>query len=127
MSQVHPKIRAAARQLLGTVAGVPAARAWEGEIYNPTRGAPYISESVRPGPSVVRGVGGGGAIAHTILANWTLQYPAGKGTKEIESAAAALMDAFKPGTSLAYDGQTGVIQRCERSPLVPAPDRGSCT
>lgn len=124
---VHANIRAAARQLLGAVAGVPAGRAWEGEVYNPVRGTPYIAESVRPGPSVVRGIGSGCAVAHAIRVNWTLHYPAGKGTAAIEAAAAALMDAAKPGTGLAYDDQTGVVQQCERTPLTLEPDWLSCT
>jgi hypothetical protein len=124
---VHANIRAAARQLLGTVSGAPAAKAWEGEVFTPVRGTPYLSESARPGPSVVRGVGSGGAQQHTIRLNWTLHYPAGKGTAAIESAASAIMDAFKPGTGLAYSTQTGTIMQCERTPLVPDPDWISCT
>ena len=124
---VHTNIRAAARQLVLDTAGLPAAKFWEGERFSTTLGVPYLQEQVSAISDVVRAVGPGGNIAHTIAVRLTLGFPAGKGTLAVESAADLLMAAFRPGGSLAYGADSGVIQQCERSSLRQEPDWISCT
>lgn len=103
-------------------AGLPAGRAWEGKEYIPTTGQPWVRESFRPLVSRPRSLGAGGTIEHQMTANLSLFYPSKKGTLAVERMAGAVLDAFAPGTSLAYAGNAGIIQQCERSPLVEEPE-----
>lgn len=121
-ANVHPNVRSGVRQRLGTLAGLPAQRHWEGLAFDPERGVPFMAEVLRPIGSAVRGMGSSAAIAHTIVASFTLNYPAGQGTTAIEQAASALMDGFRPGASVVYGGQSALITQVERSPLRQEPD-----
>lgn len=121
-ANVHANVRAAVRQRIGSLAGLPAARHWEGEDFAPERGVAFLSETLRPISSAVRGLGASGAIQHNIVASLALNYPAGQGTLQIEQAASALMDGFRPGLSVSYAGQTAIITQVERSPLRQEPD-----
>jgi hypothetical protein len=117
----HPNLRAAIRQKLLTLTGLPA-QAWEGRPYQPIKGTPYVSENVRAIASQVRALGLGGTIAHTITANFTFHYPAGKGTTDIEGMAGGVMALFRPGTTLSYDGDSAVVQQAERTAVSQEPD-----
>lgn len=123
---VHADLRAAVRQRLLTLNGLPA-QAWEGRTYTPIKGTPYISESVRPISSVVRALGVGGTIAHTITANFQLHYPAGGGTTAIDAMAGNLLEHFRPGTTLVYSESKAVVQQAERTALQQEPDWINCT
>lgn len=123
---VHSNIRAAARALVIATASLPAAKAWEGVAFMPGS-APFLTEALNPIGSVPVATGSAGQIAHTIALNFTLSYPPGKGTTEIDAAAEALMQAFRPGGWLVYGGQSGLIRQCERSSLRQEPDWISCT
>ena len=127
LATVHPNIRAAARQVILATAGLPASKFWEGEAFSTTLGQAYLLENVAPVGSVPRATGSAGTIAHTIAVRATLGFPAGKGTLPIEQAVAALMVAFAPGSWLTYGGDSGVIQKCERTSLRQEPDWISCT
>lgn len=120
-SSVHVDTRAAFRAALTAVAGMPTI-AWEGRHYSPQRGVAFASESVRPISSVVRAVGIGGTIAHTILLSVTLQFPPAVGTRAIEDLAGAIMEALRPGTPLVAGSSAGMIQRVERAGLEQKPD-----
>jgi len=121
-ANVHANVRAAVRQRLVGLAGLPAERAWEGLAFEPTRGTPFLAEAMRPIGSEVRGMGASGALAHTIAASLSLVYPSGQGTLAIEQAASALMDGFRPGVTVVYGGQSAIVTKVERSPLRPEPD-----
>lgn len=123
---VHSNIRAAARALVIATAGLPAAKAWEGMAFSPSSVA-FLAEALVPVGSVPVATGSAGQIAHTIAINLTLSFPPGKGTAEIDAAAEALMQAFRPGSWLVYGGQSGLIRQCERSSLRQEPDWISCT
>lgn len=110
---------AAGRRLL---AGLPQGRAWEGTEFLPQTGQPWLRESFRPLSSEVRSLGVGGTIAHTMTGNLSLFYPSRRGTLAVERMAGAVVDLFAPGTALTYGGNSGVVLRCERQPLVQEPD-----
>lgn len=110
----HPNLRAAIREKLLTLAGLPA-QAWEGRVYQPIKGTPYMSESVRAISSEVRALGVGGTIAHTITGNFTFHYPAGKGTNDIEGMVGTVLALFRPGTVLSYGGDSAIVQQAERT------------
>lgn len=113
----HANIRSAVRARLLTLAGIPAV-AWEMREYRPVKGTPYISESVRPITSTVVGVGGAPLVQHRLTANFTLHYPSGRVTTDIEAMAGAILAHFGPGTILSHaDGDTVTIQQAERTPL----------
>lgn len=117
----HSNLRAAFRQKLLTQSGLPA-QAWEGRPYQPVKGTPYVSESIRAISSVVRALGLGGNIAHTVTGNFTFHYPAGKGTNDIDGMAGNVMALFRPGTVLAYGDDGAVVQQAERGPVLQEPD-----
>lgn len=125
-ASVHSNIRAGLRQALLAISGLPSEKQWEGRVSDAAIGKPFVSESVRPVSSVVRAAGLGGTIAHTINATFTLHYPANSGTTQIESSAGALMQAFRPGTSVVYGNSKGTIQSAERGPLLQQPDWINC-
>lgn len=120
-TSIHTDIRAAFRTLLQTVGGLPQV-AWEGRNFAPTRGTPFLSETVQPISSIVRAVGIGGTIAHTVNLTATLHYPAAAGTLTIETMAGAIMEALRPGVSLTYGTSSAMIQRVERNPVQQSPD-----
>lgn len=92
--------------------------AWEGVSFTPVSGRPYLMESLRPNYSRKRGLGAGGTIEHQSTANFTLHYPAERGTLAIERMAGALMKHFEPGAvSLSRDGMRASIQNVGRSAL----------
>jgi hypothetical protein len=122
---VHADLRAAFREALLTIKGLPDQH-WEARRYQPTKGTAYVSEQFRPISSVVRATGIGGTIAHTCTANFTLHYPADEGTLSIDVMAAKIMDKFSPGSSLAYGASTAVVIQAERAPLVQEPDWINC-
>lgn len=122
---VHTDLRAAFREALLTIKGIPEQH-WEARRYQPTKGRAYVSEQFRPISSIARATGLGGTIAHTCTANFTLHYPADDGTLAIDVMAAKIMDKFSPGSSLAYDASTAVVTQVERAPLVQEPDWINC-
>lgn len=117
----HPNIRAAFRQTLLTLNSLPA-QAWEGKPYQPVKGTPFVSESVRAISSQVRALGLGGTIAHTVTGNFTFHYPAGKGTTAVETVVGNVMALFRPGTTLSYGGDSAVVQQAERTGITQEPD-----
>lgn len=121
----HPNLRAGIRQKLQTLAN-PIAVAWEGRVYQPIKGTPFMTEQVRPISSTVTATGIGGVIAHTVTANFTLHYPANTGTLEIDAFAGALLQLFRPGTSITYNSTSAVVQQAERMALITEPDWINC-
>ena len=75
-----------------------------------------------PVSSVVRATGLGGTIAHTVLATFTLHYPANNGTLDIDTMTGSLLQHFRPGTGLTYGGTSAVVQQAEPAPLQQEPD-----
>lgn len=123
---LHTDLRAACRAKLLTVAGIPTDIAWEGESKDAGFGGPFVREAFRPIFSDKRAIGPTGTIQHRCALNLNLFYPAGQGTLAIEAAAGALLDAFRPGTSLAYGASSGMVQKAERMGLGQAPDYLDC-
>ena len=117
----HSNMRAAVRERLLTVSGLPAV-AWEGKAYSPTKGTPFISESFQPVSSVVSALGAGGTVAHRCLATFTLHYPPNAGSAAIDTMAGALLAHFYPGLAVTYAGQTSTVQQAERRGLTQEPD-----
>lgn len=123
---VHQDVRAAIRQILTGLSGIPSEFAWEGEKFTPTTGTAFLQEQLRPISSKGRGIGNGGLIEHIMTSNLVLFYPTGKGTLAIENAAAALMSSFARSTNLTYGTTSCRVMDAERAPLVQEPDWISC-
>ena len=99
--------------------------AWEGELYEPASGLPYVAEAVRftdrsPSPM-------GGVIRSKILATATLFYPAGQGTLGIESMAGRVSDQFRPGVVLSRGASAGMVQKCDQTQLLQESEWISCS
>ena len=114
------KIRAALRQRLLTVVGLPAGRQWENEFFEPVVGQPYLKEKLMPTNSDVVSFGANGAADGTIkddgLWQITLFYPQGEGTKDAQLMAEAIRVALKPSTQLSYDGENLTVMRAVIAP-----------
>lgn len=121
----HTDLRAGIRQRLQTLPGLIDV-AWEGRAYQPVKGKPFITEQMRPISSIVRATGLGGVIAHTVTANFTLHFPPGKGTVEIDALAGALIELFRPGSTVSYNTASAVVQQAERMALLQEPDWINC-
>jgi hypothetical protein len=117
----HADLRAAVRTRLQTLSGLPAV-AWEGKDFMPTKGTPWVTETLTPVSSIVRATGLGGTIAHTVIATFTLHYPGNKGTLDIDTMTGSLLEHFRPGTGLVYGGASAIVQQSEPAPLQQEPD-----
>lgn len=117
----HRNIRAAIRARLQVLSGLPSVE-WEGNDFLPVKGTPWLTETVSPVSSVVSATGLGGTIAHTVIAAFTLHYPANNGTLAIETMAGNLMAHFRPGTALIYGDDSAMVQQAEMAPLQQEPD-----
>ena len=121
-------VRAALRQRLLQVAGLPDDHAWENEGYDPTPGTPWLKEKLMPASTAVASFGSNGASDGLLRDDgvWqiTVFYPAGKGTKAAEQMASAICQAFRPGLSgfLTYGGTTVVSRKAQAGPAMPEPD-----
>lgn len=96
---VHSDARAALRTHLGTLAGIPTERAWEGFKYSPVPGKPFIEDMLSVDDDAPVAIG---AIAHQMSYILTLRFPGGVGTGDIEEVGGKLLDHFKVGTSLEF-------------------------
>lgn len=101
---------------------LPKGVAWEDELFSPTDGKPYVSESVRNISSLTRGLGRGGYQAHTVSADFVVNYPARNGARGAELMAGAMVDLFQPGTALVYGSSSGTVMQAQTRPLLKAPD-----
>jgi hypothetical protein len=125
LATVHANMRAAFRQKLRDMTDLPTI-AWEGRLYKPFVGTPFMRESFRPISSDLRAIGPNGLIAHRMTGNLSLFYPIAKGTVEIETMAGLLLTRFKPGTSLEYGSDKGLVLQAQRAPLLQEADWMSC-
>lgn len=128
---VHSEIRAAGRQALLAIAGLPAMKHWEGSPFSETLGTPYVREQCNPISSLVRSVGASGAsgrtVAHTVALNYSPTFPPGAGTLPLEQAVGLIMAAFQAGGHISYGATSAYVVQCERSGLRQEPDWLSCT
>jgi hypothetical protein len=105
-------MRSALRAALLAVPNLPAV-AWEGVTYTPVAGTPYLREALRVTSYRRKALGQGGTMQHDFRANLTLVYPSNRGTKDIEAMEGVLIQAFAPGTSLVYGGQSSFVMSAE--------------
>lgn len=122
VATVHPDIRAAFRQALLGIPGLPTVWAWEGERFTPENGTAWIRERMRPLSSERRGLGQGGQTAHHVVCEATPFFPSGKGTLAVEQAAGLVMARFLEGTPLLYGQTKARVMQIERAPAVHEPD-----
>lgn len=125
-----PNLRAAFRERLLTLIGLPTARAWEAETFSPSDGAAYVAESFQVLSSIKRSVGNpdgtGGTIEHRLLGAATFFFPMNQGTNAIESLAGAAQLLFLPGVRLSRSGDSAVVQNVSRSSLYRDGERIAC-
>lgn len=123
IATLHPDMRAAFRQAVLAISGIPQEWAWEGKPYTARDGVPFIRESFRAINSEPRAVGRGGTIAHTMTGNLVLCFPPGaQGTLPVETAAGLIIAAIPPGTALVYGQNNGVVTKTSRSAVITEPN-----
>lgn len=123
---IHADMRAALREKLLTLSDLPEV-AWEGREFNDQLGTPFIREQFRPVSSRVSAIGYGSTIEHRMVGNFTLFFPAKKGTIAIDDLAGRIFTLLLPGQSLVHGGSAGTIQNTERNALMQEPNWLSCT
>jgi hypothetical protein len=104
------------------IAGLPQGRAFQGWVYTPIVGQPYISERMLPISDRVVAVGSGAEQEHIVTGNFVLRYPANTGTLAAGKIAGAIRTHFKPGTSLVYGGTVGLVMQAELRPSYEDPE-----
>jgi hypothetical protein len=95
----HTAAQLALRSRLLTVAGLPAARAWENKNYTAIPGTPYVADSYVPGTnSLITFPANNGTVEETGLyvVQWYGVADSGIGT--IRAGVQAILAAFAPGT-----------------------------
>lgn len=119
MTSVYQDIRGVLAAAVNAVAGVPpdAQRAYEGLLFTPTVGTPYMRQTLlglngRPFDIAAE------TTAHKGLYQVDLFYPSGKGTGPIEALADTIKLAFPASTILAKNGETISISYSERGQVV---------
>lgn len=118
---LHGDVRSALRQQLKTLSGLPSVE-WEDRPFEPVVGTSYFREKLIPGNSGLKSIGPNGRIQHDGV--WLLDVfvPSGKGSKEADDYAEAIMLAFAPGRELVYNGQLVRIRQAYRSSGRPEAD-----
>lgn len=116
----------AAGASVSIVAALPALRHWEGEVFSPTQGRPFVDESLLVPYSAPRAIGPAGVVYHAITFALNFVYPAGKGTLAVESMAAAALAHFARGTVFTYGSNRGRVEKVERRSLIQEPDWLRC-
>lgn len=98
--------------------------AWEGESYEPEPGTPYISETLGLLDSAVSPMGG--IIKHKLALVLTLFYPAHRGTLGLDRLSGRLQQRLKPGTTIRYGANAGLVEKCQPKPLLKGPEWIQC-
>lgn len=103
MSAPYTAIRAAFTTKLLTYPSVPSI-AWENVPFTPVIGTAYIKPVLLPGEPLQAEIGTNGINRHYGIFQISIFAPAGKGISTISSLRDGLIDHFKRGTVLTYDG-----------------------
>ncbi len=98
--------------------------AWEGESYEPDPGTPYISETFGLLDSTVSPMGG--IIKHKLALILTLFFPAHRGTLGLDRLSGRLQQRLKPGTTIRYGSNAGLVEKCQPKPLLKGPEWIQC-
>ena len=96
-------LRAALRQLLITVSGLPSSRAWESVSFEPTVGTPYVREALLsplasqdprslPQP--------GGVVEERSVYQISVYHPQNRGTEDSDNVVQAVLGVFRPGAQV---------------------------
>lgn len=110
-ASLYSDARSALRARLIATPGLPEGRAFEGFIYQPVVGTPFVEDKLVGNFDAPRAIG---AIEHNLSYIVTLKYPADQGTADIESMAGVLLDRFKVGTKLTYGSSSMVCMSAQR-------------
>ena len=101
-------IRAAFRQRVADVPGLPTDRKWENVSFTPTQGTPWIKETFQ---LTSERQTGSATIETKGVLRFDLYYPADEGVSEADAMADAIKARFAPGTSV---NGLAVVIRAER-------------
>jgi hypothetical protein len=96
--------------------GLPAARDWENQEFEPTAGVPWVREQLVPGPTGVPTVVPGGRWQAMPLYALHVHVPAGTGAAAADSYAGALLRLFAPGLGWALASGAALRVRADHAP-----------
>lgn len=119
LKQVRLAFRARYQATIGVALG---AVSWEGPVFQPAVGQPYVRETLKPGQSSRHGIGPGSLHRHGGI--WLLDVfrPRQEAVTAGDLAAEALLEAFPPGLGLAAGGRTVRILNSSKAALPPKTD-----
>lgn len=89
--------------------------AYENRMFSPADGKPWAAVSFIPNQPVVASIGPTGSDEHTGILQIDLYYPVNTGTGQCRDKAQEVMDAYKAGSDVEYNGQHVIITSCGRS------------
>jgi hypothetical protein len=115
MPGVHSYIRAAIREKLQTLAGLPPV-AWEGYPYEPVIGTTYFRETLNFQDSQLTSLGRFGRLKHEGVWMVDVYTPGGKGTALADDWADKLTTLFAAGVTMTKTGTTVRITRAFAGP-----------
>ena len=116
MGAPETKIRAAFVTKLQAFPSLPSV-AWENISFTPTAGTTYLAPFLLPGEPIQAELGVAGQNRHTGIYQISIYAPAGKGVSAINTLRDGLVDHFKRGTLLTYDGITVQVQKAWPGPM----------
>ena len=121
------KLRGLCASALNGVAGLPAARQWEGEPFEAETDKPYVRSTWLYGEVstlTLHNADGLETIEETPILQIDVFWPKAKGTKNAETLAETIRARFKPGTRF-NDAPTGLwaeVRKASRAPNLDAPN-----
>lgn len=110
MASVESNVRAAIRQRLKTLTGLPPV-AWEGYPYEPTVGVTHLRERLVFQDTTLTSLGAFGRLKHEGVWMLDVYTPGGKGVAEADDWVDEIKTLFAAGVSFSKDGTTVRITR----------------
>lgn len=120
---LYQNIRGALQATLAGVSGIPAAIVYEGQIYRPQAGTPFVECRVLPATGRPATMGSSHLILHEGAFEIVVVYPLARqgqtgGTGPAEAVADAIKEAFNVSTPKSQGGDSIRFDWAERRPLI---------
>ena len=122
MAAPYSAIRAAFAARLLAFPSVPSI-AWENVAFTPVAGVTYLQPELLPAEPVQAEIGTNGGNHHFGIYQISIKAPAGGGIGTAATLRDGLLDHFKRGTQLVYNGLTVQIEKAFTGPALQDTDR----
>jgi hypothetical protein len=113
MATVYGDMQSACRERMLSWGGLPTV-AWEGVVFTPPVGVPWIREKFSPVSATPRGVGTKALVEHIGLLILDVFVVANNGIAELNSLTGGVLALFPPGQPLVYGDNVGSVIEAAR-------------